>query len=66
MEIIGMTALELADKIKNGEVTVKDAVEAYIKQIEEKDGQYNAFITVAEKEKLEQRIAEVQQGIADG
>ena len=66
MEILQMTALELAAKIKSGEVTVKDAVDTYIKQIEEKDGQLNAFITVADKEKLNERIEEVQQGIASG
>lgn len=66
MEITEMTALELAGKIKNGQVTVKEAVDTYIKQIEENDGQINAFITVADNERLQQRIDEVQQGIADG
>lgn len=66
MGILHMTALELSEAIKGGKVTVKEAVDTYMRQIEERDGQLNSFVTVADKEKLQHRIEEVQQGIADG
>lgn len=66
MNIKEMTALQLSEMIKEGEVTVKEAAHTYLNQIQEKDGQLNAFITVADREKLQQRIEDVQQGIAEG
>ena len=65
MEIMDMTALELADKIKEGQVLVKDAVDSYMKQIEKSEGNIHAFVSVCD-EGLEKRIEEVQQGIASG
>lgn len=66
IEIIEMTALELAEKIKCGQVTVKEAVEKYINQIKNVDGNIHAFLTVTDREILEKRVEEVQQGIASG
>lgn len=65
MDIKEMTALELAEKIKNRQLTVKEVVDNYIKQIEKVDVDINAFITMSDH-KLEERIIEVQQGIASG
>lgn len=65
MEIMEMSALELAEKIKQGQITVKEAVDTYIKQIEKVDGNIHAFVTVS-GDKLEDRINQVQEGIATG
>jgi len=43
MEIYEMTALEVAEKIKNKEFTAMDAVEAVAKAVEEKDKTYNCY-----------------------
>lgn len=65
MEIMEMTALELAEKIKTGQVSVKEAVETYIDRIKEADGSIHAFLTVS-GDGLEKRIEEVQKGIEEG
>ena len=41
MEIYEMTALEVAQKIKNKEITAVDAVESVAKAVESKDKTYN-------------------------
>lgn len=66
MDIKKMTALQLSEVIRNGEVTVKEAVDTFLNEIKEKDEQLGAFITVADNDKLEERINEVQKGIAEG
>ena len=50
--MFGLGALELAEKIKNKEIGVSESVNAYIDLIEEKNPEYNAFITVSRKEAL--------------
>lgn len=46
MDILNLTALELASAIKKGEITSKEVTEIYLKKIAETDGDINAFITV--------------------
>lgn len=65
-DIIEMSALHLSEMIKNGSVTVKEAACAYLGKIAEKDDLLGAFITVAESDKLQNRIEEVQKGIEEG
>ena len=65
-DIIEMSALHLSEMIKNGSVTVKEAVDVYLGKIAEKDDLLGAFITVAESDKLQKRIEEVQKGIEEG
>ena len=65
MDISNLTAVELGAKIKAGELTVKEAVEAALESIEQKDGGINAYITVLKEEALA-RAEEVQQGIDSG
>ncbi len=65
MDITALSALELGKKIKAGEISVLEAVQAQLKKIKECDGEYNAYITVMEKEALE-RAAIVQKQIDDG
>lgn len=68
MEILEMTALELAQNIKSGQLTVKEAVSAYIKHAKKEDKKLNAFLTLMDvnDEKLNKRIDEVQRGIFSG
>ena len=65
MDLMSLTAVELGKKIQAGEVTVKEAVEAALANIEEKEGTYHALITV-DKEGALKRAEEVQKQIADG
>ena len=65
MKIRELTALELGRKIKAGEVTCRQAVEAYLDAIEQKDGAINAYITVMRDEALA-RAEEVQAKIDAG
>ena len=45
MEITELTVYELQDKLKNKEITISQIMNAYIKRIEEKEPEVNAFIT---------------------
>lgn len=66
MDMRDMTAMEIGKEIREGRIRVGEAVEFCMKQIEEKEPKLNAFISVCEKERLQKRIAEVEQGIKDG
>ena len=46
MDILSMTALELGRKIKAKEITVKEAVEACLKQIDKVEDKVNSFVTI--------------------
>lgn len=65
MDILNYTAMELSQKIKQGEIKVLDAVEAVFDIIDEKEGQLNCYITL-EKEKTLEKAAEVQKRIDAG
>ena len=65
MEIRELTALELGQKIRAGEVTSRQAVEAYLAAIDEKDGAVNAYVTVLRDEALA-RADEIQKKIDAG
>ncbi len=65
MDILSMSALELSKNIQSGMISVRDAIDAYISAIEEKDKDINAFITI-DKECLYKRVEEVQAGIESG
>src|SRR5215470_4028392 len=60
-----MSALELADSIKTKKISVIEAVNAYIDQIEKIDVRLNAFITVP-KEKALERAETIQKQIDAG
>ena len=66
MGIANKTALELGAQIKSGEVGVVEIVSALVDRIGTQGGGYNAFITVAERETLLARAAEVQKRIENG
>lgn len=65
MDICSMTALELGKKIKQKEVSVREAVEASLERIEEMEPKINSFVTVDAEGALK-RAEEVQKGIDEG
>ncbi len=65
MDMLAWSAVELAAKIKQKEVTVKEAVDAVFSRIEEKEKDLNCYVTL-EKEKALKKAEEVQKKIDDG
>lgn len=65
MDILSMTAVSLGTAIKNKEVTVREAVEAVLSRIEEKESQYHCYVTV-DKEGALSQADEVQRKIDAG
>lgn len=65
MDIMSLTAVELGKKIKAKEISVKDAVDASIAQIEKVEGDVRSFVTI-DKEGAKKRALEVQKFIEDG
>ena len=65
MSILDMTAVELAAALKNKEVTVKEATEAVLDQIEKSESTYHCYVTV-DKEGALRKAEEVQKKIDAG
>lgn len=65
MDLMKLTAVQLSEKIKAGELSVEEAVKASLDAVREKDKTINAFITVDEEGALK-RAAEVQKRIESG
>ena len=65
MSILSMTAVELAAAIKKREVTVKEAVEAVLDNIEKREDTYHCYVTVDREGALKQ-AEEIQKKINDG
>ena len=65
MDLMKLTAVQLSEKIKAGELSVEEAVKASLDAVQEKDKTINAFITVDEEGALK-RAAEVQKRIESG
>ena len=65
MEIKELTALQLAEKIKQHQISVLDGVKYVFDQIEKKDGKIHAYLGTYKKEAYA-RAKEVQKGIDDG
>lgn len=65
MSILGLTAVELGSKIRAKEVSVKEAVEAVLGQIETYDKEFNCYVTV-DREGALKRAEEVQRLIDAG
>lgn len=63
--ILALSAVELAAAIQKGETTALEAMQAVLTQIEEKDMQMNAYITV-DKENALKKAQEVQKRIEAG
>ncbi|MCC8138639.1 MAG: Asp-tRNA(Asn)/Glu-tRNA(Gln) amidotransferase subunit GatA [Clostridiales bacterium] len=65
MQITELTALELGRKIKEKEISVREALDASYQKIEAADGELNSFVTL-DQEAAYARAENVQAGIADG
>lgn len=65
MDIWKLSAVELGKKIKEKEVTVSEALEAALLQIEEKEADYNCYITV-DRAGARKRAQKVQKRIDSG
>lgn len=65
MQICEMTALELAEKIRQKEITAPQAVEAVAKAVEQRDETYNCYISF-DKESALQNAENVQNKINSG
>ena len=65
MSILDKTAAELGAAIKNGEVTVMQAVEASLSRIEESESLYNCYVTV-DREGALAKAREIQKKIDQG
>ncbi|WP_226006733.1 amidase [Natrinema salinisoli] len=64
-ELTGLSATDLAARIRTGDVTATEAVEAHLERIDSRDGEINAFVTVCEDEALE-AAAEADRALEDG
>lgn len=65
MNILDFSAVQLSDKIRQGEISVREAVTAVFNQIEEKDKVYNCYVTTDRQSALRQ-ADEVQKKIDAG
>lgn len=65
MDILDLSAIELAAKIKAGEVTAVEAVEAVLSQIEKSEDALNCYVTL-DKEGALKKAEEVQKKIEAG
>ena len=65
MNILDMTATELSKTIKNKEVTVREALDAYFEKIDKYDEKYHCYNTLC-KDEAYKRADEVQEGVDNG
>jgi len=54
MELYELTVHELLEKLDNNEITLEDITKSYIDRINEKEKDVQAFVTITDKEALEQ------------
>ena len=64
MDIMGLTAVELGKKIKAKEISVTEATQAYLDQIEKVENDVHSYVTI-DKEGALKRAEEVQKMIDD-
>ena len=65
MEIYEMTAAALSGKIRDKEISVTEAVDSILGRINEKDKEYNCYITVCE-DKARADAKQIQDKISSG
>lgn len=65
MDMLQLSALELSQKIRSGEISVRESVSGYREQMQKMEPQVHAFLSV-DDDKLEKRIQEVEEGIQSG
>ena len=55
MDLLKLTALELGEKIKVKEVTVREAVDAVIGQIKEAESEIHSFVLMHKRRKFRRK-----------
>ena len=65
MDIMSLTAVELGKKIKAKEISVTEATQAYLDQIEKVENDVHSYVTI-DKEGALKRAEEVQKMVDDG
>jgi len=65
MEIYNLTAHEIKELLDKKEITVSDVTDSYLKRIEEKEKDIEAFITICDTE-AKNRSKEIEKGLASG
>ncbi len=66
MDILKLTATELSEKIRQGECSVTEAVEAVLTQIAEQEEKLHCYVTLREREEVLKQAARVQERIDAG
>ncbi len=66
MSLMKLTAVELGKKIKEREVSVSEAAEAALAQIDKVEKDINSYVTVLRREDILKQAEEVEKGIKDG
>ncbi len=66
MSVMDLTAVQLGEKIKKGELTAMDAVKAACDRIQEKEEMIHSFVTVLPEEEIMERARAVQRRIEKG
>ena len=66
MKITDLTALELGRRIRGRELSVREALEAVLKQIHENETRIHAYITLADETALFARADRIQKAIDEG
>ncbi|WP_226041677.1 amidase [Natrinema sp. DC36] len=64
-ELTRLSAVKLAARIRDGDVTATEAVETHLERIDERDDEINAFVTVCADEALE-AAAEADRALEEG
>lgn len=65
MNLLDLTAVELAEKIKGGEVSAREALEAVFRRVEEKEELLHCYVTL-DREGAFKRAEEIQKKIQAG
>ena len=65
MDIMSLTAVEIGKRIQSGEISVREAVEAALAQIDRVEADVHSYVTI-DREGARKRADEVQKLIDDG
>ena len=66
MEILSLSATELSAAIKRGEVTVRQALDAVLSRIDERESELHCYITLLPREQLYAQAERLQRAIGAG
>ena len=65
MDLYRLTLKEIADKIKNKEITIKEALDSVYSRIDDVESKVDAYVTIS-KEKAYERAEKLQQKLDNG